>query len=188
MLLRTDIINHLIKTYEYKSYLEVGVATGINFDKIDCPHKVGVDPSSQYPNIDYKMVSDDYFKSNAEKFDIIFIDGHHEHKQLVRYITNALKCLNEGGSIVCHDIAPANDNSPNTGSGNCWKGWVEVRTLRDDIIMRAVDTDHGCGVIQRGNGTKLDIDDSEINWANYAKNKRSWANLITTEDFWRIYV
>jgi len=41
---RTSIINHLIQKNQLKSYLEIGVRDGRNYNKILASYKVGVDP------------------------------------------------------------------------------------------------------------------------------------------------
>ena len=52
------------------------------------------------------MTSDDFFRDNKEKFDLIFIDGLHETNQVDRDIENSLKFINKGGTILLHDCLP----------------------------------------------------------------------------------
>lgn len=198
---RTDIINHLIKTYNYKSYLEIGVARGDNFEAIKCEHKVGVDPGNEYPKITHNITSNEYFKGFLEKFDIIFIDGYHEHFQFMKDVENSLKRLNKGGIIVCHDILPDNESSgsyPSVGSGTCWKGWANFRmndsaTDTHKMVMRVVDTDCGCGIIQayeNNNFIKELSEKKEIEW-NIMSDKMSrnqLMNVISVEEFLQLYV
>ena len=106
---RTEIINRLADRINAKTYLEIGVRRhAVNFDKINIKHKVGVDPCIEAFDREptFKLRSDDFFKKNTETFDIIFIDGLHEAKQVERDILNSLEVLNEGGYIVCHDMNP----------------------------------------------------------------------------------
>lgn len=42
--MRWDVINHLIKVNNYKSYLEIGYYKGWSFDAVKCENKVAVDP------------------------------------------------------------------------------------------------------------------------------------------------
>ena len=64
---RTDIINSLIQKFGYTTYLEIGVQNGVNFKRVICKYKVGVDPD---PKVElygvYKMTSDHFFKQNKE--------------------------------------------------------------------------------------------------------------------------
>ena len=113
-----QIINHLIKKYGYKNYLEIGVHTkSICFDHINAEHKVGVDPGYENPgeSVDYPIESDDFFDAlragltefpKEHKWDIIFIDGLHLADQAYRDVLNSLEHLAEGGTIVMHDCSP----------------------------------------------------------------------------------
>lgn len=105
---RTQIINNFIEKYNYKNYLEIGVQAGVNFRKVKCKRKVGVDPDKKSAAT-IKKTSDDFFKDNQEKFDIIFIDGLHLQEQVIRDCINALKFLNEGGTIIWHDCLPTTE-------------------------------------------------------------------------------
>jgi hypothetical protein len=93
---RTSIINHLIKKYNVKNYLEIGIRDGANFNQIKLKNKYGVDPE---PSSDCKgesiflMTSDEYFdyiKESKIKFDLIFIDGLHLEEQVTKDIQNSL--------------------------------------------------------------------------------------------------
>ncbi len=90
---RWDLINTYIKHYSFKSFLEIGHDRGQAFDHIDIEHKESVDISSiTMPT--YVMSSDDFFEKYDTKYDIIFIDGLHEHAQVDRDIHNSLTHLN----------------------------------------------------------------------------------------------
>lgn len=184
---RLDILNTIIKRYNFKSYLEIGVCGGYTFNNILCQHKIGVDPDkNSAANI--FLTSDEFFVQNQETFDLIFIDGLHHADQVKKDIENSLKILNNDGFIVCHDMHPHSEiiqRVPRvTGewTGDCWKAWVELRASRDDLKMFVIDTDYGCGIIQRGNQTKIRVD-CELDWNNFVKNKQYWMNFISTKDF-----
>ncbi len=86
---RTDIINHLIKKIEAKSYLEIGVREPEgNFNHIQCDKKVAVDPVPLGQGI-IALTSDAFFKQNESMFDVIFIDGLHVADQVERDIINS---------------------------------------------------------------------------------------------------
>ena len=57
---RTDIINTYIYKYNFKTYLEIGVRDGANFDKIKIKNKISVDP---YWPATYKITSNNFFIS-----------------------------------------------------------------------------------------------------------------------------
>jgi predicted O-methyltransferase YrrM len=55
------------------------------------------------------MYSDDYFKINDDKYDIIFIDGLHEYRQVLKDIINALNNLTHTGVVLLDDVIPSNN-------------------------------------------------------------------------------
>ncbi len=190
MVTRTDILLHLVKTRGYRSYLEIGVAAGLTFDRIPCARKVGVDTGTEHPAITNRLSSDDFFAQNTERFDLIFIDGHHEEHQVLRDVEHALACLNPGGVVVCHDINPAQEDyqrSPYVGNGTCWRAWVRLRATRPDLAMEAVDTDHGCGIIAPGTQVCI-ADPTPLTWERLVAHRQEWLNLISVDDFYHRYV
>ena len=71
-------------------YLEIGCDNNICFNSIPVINKIGVDPD-RGGNI--KDTSDNFFKNNKNRFDVIFIDGLHIYEQCRRDVINALKVL-----------------------------------------------------------------------------------------------
>lgn len=53
-----------------------------------------------------KVESDDFFNVNENRFDLIFIDGFHEYRQVLRDIINSLNILNENGIVLIDDVFP----------------------------------------------------------------------------------
>lgn len=155
---RFDLINHLIKVNGYKSFLEIGTQAKINFTSVEIERKVCVDPD---PNAgaDHQIPSDEFFKANTENFDIVFVDGLHHADFAYRDIINSLKILNPGGCVVVHDVIPFSyeaqviplDKASSLGTvawnGDVWKSWIKLRTERNDLSMKCVNEDHGCGII-----------------------------------------
>jgi hypothetical protein len=186
---RTDIINHLIKKNNYKRYLEIGVRNpDENLNKITVEHKDGVDPAG---NCNYPIPSDDFFNQLDidVKYDIIFIDGLHLDYQVEQDITNSLKHLNQGGTIVMHDCSPIKEEHQveeyvvgKTWNGTTWKAYVKFRMTDENLSMYVVDTDHGVGVITKGKQTlypKSDVLDFKL----LNENRKEILNLITPENF-----
>ena len=196
---RSDIINYLIKAYNYQSYLEVGYGNGETFHKIELPleKKTGIDHRGPQgdPNL-IRITAADYFKLNRKmgnkRYDLIFIDASHLCEDVENDLTNSLDCLVEEGTIVMHDCLPPNRYYQERKqslyvsgwTGDTWKAFVKFRTLREDLNMYVVDTDYGCGVVRRGKQNTLDIDlDKDLSYEIFEKNKTEWLNLITPEDF-----
>jgi hypothetical protein len=154
---RFDIINYLIQERNYKSYLEVGTSTKINFLMVKCKVKECVEPAhNKNITYDYNMTSDEAFdiiKKKDKKYDIIFIDGLHLEHQLDKDIQNAINALNDNGVIVLHDCSPkkpshASDPRHNKiWNGTCYKSFVKFRLNNPDISTCVVNTDYGCGIL-----------------------------------------
>lgn len=191
---RTDIINYLIETYDYNDYLEVGVRDcRSNFDKVKASYKVGVDPEPKRKNDLYpffEMTSDEFFKQNKQKFDIVFIDGMHEHSFAARDLQNSLDYLRENGTVVMHDCNPPTEwhqrepeeyNGTGEWNGTVWKAFVQFRK-RKDLKMCVVDTDWGVGIIQFGEQIPLQKT-NKLLYSLLEKNRQNWLNLVTPKEF-----
>lgn len=184
---RADIINTIAELIDAKSYLEIGVNNGINFNSIKIPYKIGVDPDSK-SKANTLMTSDEFFKANKGTFDVVFVDGLHEWRQCKKDIENSLEALNEGGFIVCHDMKPLTKEAQivpriqKVWNGDVWRAWVALRMTRKDLEMFVVDTDHGCGIIRKGRQELLTID-TLISFDNLVANRYNWLNLKTIKDF-----
>jgi len=189
-MIRTDIIDKLASEINAQTYLEIGVRDHhLNFDKINIANKVSVDPYVHDREPSYKMTSDDFFKQNKDTFDIIFIDGLHESEYVEKDINNSLKVLNDNGFIICHDMNPTSKEMQivppiqNQWTGDCWKAWVKTRSLNPNVKMFVVNTDWGCGVIQKGSQQLLDTKGLELTYDNLNLNRGEWLNLISVDDF-----
>lgn len=182
---RTEVINKAIKHFNVFSYLEIGLGKGDNFRNIKATYKISVDPKGAAT---YNTTSDDFFTHNTSKFDFIFIDGLHLKEQVYKDILNSLDILQEGGTILCHDMSPIAKEDQvreyvpgKTWNGDVWKAWVQLRKERDDLEMYVINTDCGCGVIKKGKQSLLK-DDSELTFNNLDSNRIEWLNLIEPED------
>tara|TARA_Y100001937_G_scaffold128498_1_gene205464 strand:+ start:5182 stop:5763 length:582 start_codon:yes stop_codon:yes gene_type:complete len=186
---RTEIIQKLITKVSANSYLEIGMGPGINFNKVVCNKKISVDPKPTVP-VTFSLTSDDFFKQNKDKFDIIFIDGLHWSEQVYKDIINSLEVLNYNGYIICHDMNPHSEfiqrypqpKKESEWTGDCWKAWVKLRTERDDLNMYVVNTDYGCGIITRGKQDKLIVND-ELTWELLNSDRIKLLNLISVDKF-----
>lgn len=205
---RYEIINHLIKKNNYKSYLEIGTQGDVCLREVNCILKVGVDPepvfhSPENCNKFFRKLSDDFFCKNNSKFDIIFIDGMHESSHVFKDVLNSLDILNDGGTIIIHDCNPLTEEAQTkainidgvweiphlpTWNGDVWRAWVRLRNMRDDLFMYVVDADQGCGVIQRGKQAKVQIDIpfKEVTYKQLRASRKEWLNLITVEEFMKL--
>jgi len=209
---RYDIINHLIKKYNYFNYLEIGICDGDTFSKINIEHKDGVDPQPLNTEGDrltnYKIPSDEFFdfiKGHDIKYDIIFVDGLHFDYQVHKDILNSLNHLQPNGTIVCHDMNPMYEvtqmkrgfNGVGMWNGDCWKAWAKLRVENPGLKMSVVDTDHGVGIIQFGQQDLFNINDVDKALFNFMdnsatfplleKHRKELLNLISVDDFYKEY-
>lgn len=197
---RTELINHFIQSNCYKSYLEIGVDDpDNNFNKVICESKTGVDPysdklriathwnkdSSYLNEVSHRVTSDEFFESNNQKFDIIFIDGLHTEEQCTKDIINALEALTEGGMILVHDCLPPTEECQQRTCllgwwGTSWKSFASLRMNNQNLTMYTVDTDCGIGVIQKG---QQDLYPKKpLNWKLFARDKKRLMNIVGVEE------
>lgn len=150
---RIALVNHLIaNTKGWNSkYLEIGCAGNSLFDSVATKSKIGVDPAEGGT---HRMLSDDFFQSNKDKFDVIFIDGLHEYQQVRRDALNALKWIDEGGWIAFHDFLPSSwkehhvPRLQSAWTGDCWKLAVEL-TQAKGVEFKILEIDYGVGLLKK---------------------------------------
>lgn len=203
---RTDLLNHLVEKYNLQRYLEIGVQVpGLNFDKIKCAYKVGVDPDAD-AHAAFCMTSDDFFDlakngSDTESgeyiglrplytFDLIFIDGLHTAEQVKKDFENALKILSPNGFIVLHDCNPLQEEHtivPRPKPRGHWNG--DVYKFAANLLCKkvTVDIDNGCLVYRNTDGyAHFDFDKhftDTATWEFFNENRKQLLNLITWDEF-----
>lgn len=199
---RIELINALIKRYNYKRYLEIGIDDGGCFNQIHCSYKDGVDPGSNddatsyggnnkfKTQVTYPITSDEFFRDYApslEKYDIIFIDGLHHSDQVDKDIYNSLQYLNKGGTIVLHDCNPLTESSqivPRIQSwwhGDVWKSIVKFRNS-SEIGCITISDDCGLGVINYSlpKGPQFDMPTS-LTYSWLENNRSDALHLVSVE-------
>lgn len=188
---RWDILNNFIQERKFSTYLEIGIHDpNENFNKILCQTKIGVDPDIS-ANATFVLTSDEFFKQNANKFDIIFIDGLHEAHQVYKDINNALKVLNKNGIIMCHDCNPLSlqaakdyedfpldDFGKYTWNGDSWKGFVKYR-FESPYLTYTLKDDEGCGIIDTANVTQIQQQHFSIGEMTYSLLEHNRVNLLS---------
>lgn len=205
---RYQLINSLIKTYNYKTYLEIGLNNpSENYLKVNCESKESVDPyidnnelylsdiRNSYideeieKNLTYRMTSDEFFEQNTKTYDIIFIDGLHTKEQVSKDIFNSLKTLNKGGRIVVHDCLPTTEltqrvpRESNEWYGDVWKSIYEF--LIQGVTVYTVNTDCGCAIFEYYDKIE-EITLPTVfrhEWEHYVKFKECLLNIMSVETF-----
>ncbi len=120
-----QVIEFLATPPQIKTYLELGVRSGETIHRVsnlvdkalavDLDHSNAVEPSSLkiYGSNNvfiYEGATNDFFKQNTDKFDLIFIDADHEYEQVKKDLLNSIEVLNQGGFIALHDVAPLRES------------------------------------------------------------------------------
>lgn len=194
---RTDIINHLIKTRNYKSYLEIGVQEGVNFNAVECEKKIGIDPDPSSNATDF-LDSDIWFRINEDEgydtqtFDIGFVDGLHHSEQALKDIYNLSKILNPGGIIVVHDANPQEEAhqtrevNHGTWNGDVWKAIAWLQGM--GVKIETVDTDQGCALIEKTEIPDITNPDLSMEWEDLVENRQAFLNLISVDKFKEKYL
>lgn len=185
---RIEILNKIILLQKYSKYLEIGTFQDELFSKIKCKEKIGVDPFSGGT---HRMTSDEFFMSNKEKFDCIFIDGLHHYSQVIKDINNSIEILNNNGVILIHDCLPNNlmeQQVPRmtlNWNGDVWKALVECRT-KPYLDCYTCYADWGVGVIfKRQNSKILNINEKnfkKLKFNYFFHNHKELMNIIEFED------
>lgn len=200
---KDEIINGLISKNNFKKYLEIGVNNGDNFYKINCPHKISVDPV-QNGATTHVMTSDKFFEDERFQttFDLIFIDGLHVADQCYRDMVNSINHLNDNGFIICHDMNPVtkimtrplsefhDDGIPWTG--DVYKAFVKFRqnyTQFNSCLL--YDCDYGLGVIMKtptSVSVNIECDADNLTFEEFSFNKNYLMNCVPTQEFVKNFI
>lgn len=186
---RTDLLNFLAEKHNLQRYLEIGVQVPeLNFDKIKCPVRYGVDPDPN-AHATFLMTSDEAFNAGfRNKFDLIFIDGLHTAEQVKKDFENALKILSPNGFIVLHDCNPLKEEHtivPRPTKTGHWNGSCYKFAAGLQYPKYTVDIDNGCMVV----GSEADSFPYEnwqvnkVTWNHFDKNRKELLNLISWDEF-----
>ena len=155
-------------------YLEIGVFQDTVFNSIPLTldKKIGVDPVQGGT---HRMTSDDFFKNNHLKFDIIFIDGLHTYDQVKRDFINSYNSLSDEGIIYIHDLLPAKSIYQNlkrktsTWNGDVWKLAFQLSNsdnFKNNFIIANID--FGIGILKKkSNLVNLDFLNSDFSALSY---------------------
>ena len=189
---RWDLIEYFINKYGYSDYLEIGCDQDQLFSKIKIQNKVGVDPSS---GGNVRKTSDEFFKDNKKKFDVIFIDGLHTYDQVKKDILNSINFLKKNGIVLVHDCMPdclskqAVPRYRMIWNGDVWKAIVDLRQ-REDLEIFTCEMDQGIGIIKKEkNSSILEIKKSPINlkFRDYYQNYKKFLRVISVEELKKKY-
>lgn len=164
---RAALVNYLISKVSRSDarYLEIGCDQDRLFETVPTMQKIGVDPSR---GGNRRMTSDEFFSSNGDQFDVVFIDGLHHYDQVHRDVSNALKVIPLGGWVLLHDMLPRSwreNHVPRIGmrnwTGDVWKVAFEL-VETPGVRFRIVLIDNGVGIVQKLDETVELADQSPV--------------------------
>jgi hypothetical protein len=200
---RFDLSNILIKRFEFKKYLEIGIFHPVHcFDKIEAEIKHSVDPGIENPDNPamYKLTSDDFFEQlesglldlpSDYKWDVIFIDGLHISTQVLKDVNNSLNHLSENGYIVLHDCNPPHiffqredyylDGVQFPWNGTVWKVPYYLRCHRDDLKVGVIKTDWGLGIIRKQKSQTISFDNPFFEYKRMEENRERDLGLFEVD-------
>tara|TARA_B100001250_G_scaffold405567_1_gene423252 strand:- start:738 stop:1415 length:678 start_codon:yes stop_codon:yes gene_type:complete len=185
---RWDMIKFLQSNRNIKNYLEIGCDQDQLFSKINIKNKIGVDPVS---GGNVRKSSDNFFLTNKTSFDLVFIDGLHEYKQVKKDIINSLRFLNPNGIILVHDCLPSSMSKQAvpryrmSWNGDVWKAIVDLRQ-NNDLEVFTCEIDQGIGIIKKEKNSsilKLDKAVDKLKFKDYYNNYKKYMRIITLEEF-----
>ena len=189
---RWDLIEYLINKYKYSDYLEIGCDQDQLFSKVRIKNKTGVDPISG-GNI--RKTSDEFFRENKNKFDIVFIDGLHTYNQVKKDILNSINCLKEEGIVLVHDCMPdslskqAVPRYRMSWNGDVWKAIVDLRQ-NEYLEIYTCKIDQGIGVIKKKRNSsilKLEKNIKDLKFKDYYKNYVKYLRVVDLKEFQKLF-
>ena len=189
---RWDLIDYLINKYKYSDYLEIGCDQDQLFSKVRIKNKTGVDPISG-GNI--RKTSDEFFRENKNKFDIIFIDGLHTYNQVKKDILNSINCLKDEGIVLVHDCMPdslskqAVPRYRMSWNGDVWKAIVDLRQ-NEYLEIYTCKIDQGIGVIKKKRNSsilKLEKNIKDLKFKDYYKNYVNYLRVVDLKEFQKLF-
>jgi hypothetical protein len=181
------VIQLLIDRRGYRSYLEIGCDRNATFGRVRAARKQGVDPVRGGT---VRATSDEFFRQNADVFDVVFVDGLHERRQVLRDVDSSLRFLNRGGCIVLHDCLPKEEHHQlvprvsTAWTGDVWKAAVALRQ-RPSLDLATLDAGWGYGVLfARPNGKPLaeGVRPEELTWRDYCENRGELLRIIAPSE------
>jgi methyltransferase family protein len=110
-------LNRLAEALGARSYLEIGVETGVTFERVRVAERTAVDPvfllditqNASEDTIFAQTTSDEFFAElpAAKQYDLIFIDGLHTFEQTYRDLCNCLLHSHWRTPILIDDTLPS---------------------------------------------------------------------------------
>jgi len=200
---KCDVINYLIKKYNYKSYLEISTTTtGFIYDQIT---NINKDVFLYKPpdNNDIVIRNDiegikDLKDIKNKKYDIIFVDPYHTFIQSKKDIELAYSLLNNNGIIIIHDCYPKHIDLVNPEftfgpwCGETYKALIDFNINNSMVQTFVIDCDFGCGLIIKNKKRNIPyvLPDNmlldNIDFDYFINNTEKLIDILSVSDFLEI--
>lgn len=200
---RSTCINNIINKYltdenlklKQINYLEIGIMSGKTIREVVAKNKYGVDPEPRESGkkfTNFKMTSDNFFKRNKKKYDIIFIDGLHLCEQVILDINNSLKCVKNNGYILIDDILPLDSDEQerekikDAWTGDVWKAWYYFfENNKHDLDFGHFESPifRGVGYVKVNKIIDIDLKEAETFMSNltFDEHYQDYKNLLLND-------
>lgn len=189
------IVNALIARHGYRRYLEICTPiTGGQFSRINraplqschrlmyrCAADFEDDFEITFRNPDEEILCG---PDPATPYDIVFVDPYHTSSCSTRDLNLALDLVRPGGMIVAHDCSPPDKEMCGPEfHGGCWCGvtygaYVEFVLRHRELVYCTVDTDFGCGVVQKMDAGQADIENRSRLWELWSREKEKTSDMF----------
>lgn len=139
-----NFIIWLVKLTNCQSYLELGSETSQDIKKFvkTC--------------VNVNDITDDFFKTNNQKFDIVFIDKNHNFEQTKIDFDNSLNVLNKFGIIMIHDTDPiTKDLLKPEHCDDCYKINEYIESQENFNIITLPLQESGMTIVMRKNDKRI---------------------------------
>ncbi len=181
-----EVINEIIKGKGYKSYLELGIGTNREtYPNVICENKTGVDiVFGDFSANIIQTSTDDFFQSNTNTFDVIYIDASHDYSNVCRDFDNAVKFLNKGGVILMHDVGPMYEKDTSLdASGTAFKKFIEIRGDKNFHAWTHyfLHNNDVLGIVQKKKNKSI-LTNYAPEWNYYDQNKALVLNSLSITD------
>lgn len=134
-----NLIIWIIKLTNCQSYLELSSEYFPDIQNI----------VKNYVNVK-DITTNNFFETNEQKFDIIFIDINHNIEQVILDFENSLKILNKYGIILIHDTDPITEELLKSNyCDNCYKLIDYINKKEDLDIITLPIQESGMSIVMR---------------------------------------
>jgi len=191
-MLRWQIINSIAARIGARRYLEIGVEDGHCANRIDIPHRIGVDPTKTSGAIAactefHEMTSDDFFSEQTKSLDLdlCLVDGLHHADQAWRDAVNCLNHLRRGGYVIMHDCLPDAELTQRVPrevvvwTGDVWRAVAGLRRT-GEVKAHVIETDWGVGIISRQSWPRSALSKpwEDLQWGDFVAHKHELLGLL----------